>query len=695
MKLQDWCERLGFFNFFHLIYHIILKIVGLLVFQNKKSLSQFKSRKVNNEYLECTNRPYKRLITYEKMINEVGYCSEICKTCFRDLKNYKTKKQERDHKIIIISRILLVQDHIESIKVLYEKISKVYPLEDAIRSVALNQKECEQLKKKHGTNCERIGPKGWSLYALNHSSYQSCNFTSQLLMKKPQELLSQAKQTMEDLEKSVFLLKQLKSFLIGLPNFLGFEIGNLDSSKPLATKDLVFKKNHNTKEAMFQKEKDFPKELSPLFQFLTSPRDVFHILEWVSDLKKTVHQLNASWAAVRYCDKIKNSTLKLISYFLYFGCIYLRPQHCHKLACSLKSKSKASLHTTQFIFNLMDSQPTHFFVYFPLLRVPHEFLFWIPANTFPKSYFLENSLQTKNLNNGKGSIAKNNNNNKNHNLNYYSRIKFSDSVQIRYLSQYPMNNSLKSHSNPNWVNNTVVFNVHGGGFISQSSYTHSPYLKKWCKKAGASILSVDYTNSPEGEFPIPLMEVYTAYRWLLENLSLFVNTKKKYKVVVAGDSAGGNLLVSMIVKLIAEGNDKLLPDAAILAYPVINLSDDYSLSRMLFCEGPFMSESVLKICLNSYHKPDSNIKQSQLISPILTNDEILKKFPKCLIQVGLVDSLLDDASYFADKLQTLGRDVQFRVYCLPHTFLSLEMLILGAKIPNKHIIEFIRDLDKN
>ncbi|KAJ6226559.1 triacylglycerol lipase [Anaeramoeba flamelloides] len=694
MTFQDWCERLGVFNFFHIICHTLLKMIGILIFRNKKSLSRFKTRKVNNEYLECTNRPYERLITYEKMINEVGYCSEICKVCFRGLKNYETKKQVREHKIIIISRVLLIQDYIESIKVLYEKISKVYPLEEAIRSVALNQKECDELKKKLGTNCERLGPKGWSLYALNHSSYQSCNFTGQLLTKKPHELLSQPKQTMEDLEKSVFLLKQLKSFLVLLPNFLGFEIGNLDSNKPPTAQDLIFEKSQNTKEAMFQKEKDIPKELSSVFQFLTSPRDVFHILEWVSDLKKTVHQLNASWAAVKYCDKIKNSTLKLISYFLYFGCIYSRPKYCHKLACSIKSKSKSSLHTTQFVFNLIDNPLTHFFVYFPLLRVPHEFLFWIPANSFPKSNFLESPVQIgKKIKNSQGNIA--NSNNRNHNLKYYSRMKFPNSVQIRYLSQYPMNNSLKSHSNPNWVNNMVVFNVHGGGFLSQSSYTHSPYLKKWCKKAGASILSVDYTNSPEGEFPIPLMEVYTAYRWLLENISLFVNPKKKYRVVVAGDSAGGNLIVSMIVKLISEGNDKLLPDAAILAYPVINLSDDYSLSRMLFCEGPFMSESVLKICLNSYHNQNSNIKQSQLISPILTNDEILKKFPKCLIQVGLVDSLLDDACYFADKLQKLGRDVQFRVYCLPHTFLSLEMLILGAKIPNKHIIEFIRDLDKN
>ncbi|KAJ6252627.1 hormone-sensitive lipase [Anaeramoeba flamelloides] len=693
MTFQDWTERLGFYNIFHFIYHVLLKLVGLLVFRNKKALSKYKTRKINNEYLECTNRPYERLITYEKMISEVNYCTEISKRCFHSLKNHKSKYQLSDQRVLIISRISLIQEYLKTITIFYQMISKVYPLEEAIRSVSLNQKECGELKKKLGTNCERLGPKAWSLYALNHSSYQTCNFTVQLLTKTPKELLSKSRQTLEDLEKSVFLFKQLSHFLVALPNFLGFEIGNYDFKSQLITENLVLQKKQNAKETIFQQAKDLPKSLDSVFEFLTSPRKVFHILEWVSDLKKTVHQLNVSWGAVKYCDTIKNSTIKLISYLITFCCFYCRPKHCKKLASHYKSKSRASLHTSQFVFNLMETQPTHFFIYFPLLSVPHECLFWIPANTTPKSNFFENSNQIDKIKNGKANLT--NNKAKNHNFNYYTRIKFPNSIQIRYFSQFPMNNSLKRHSNPNWVNNTVIFHAHGGGFIAQSSYTHSPYLKKWCNKAGASILSVDYTNAPEGEFPTPLIEVYTAYRWLLENLSLFVNPKKKHKIVVAGDSAGGNLLVSMIIKLISEGNEQLLPDAAILAYPVINLSDDFSLSRMLFCEGPFMSEPVLKLCLDNYHKPDSKTEQNEYISPILTNDEILKKFPKCLIQVGLADSLLDDSCYFADKLQSLGRDVQFHVYCLPHTFLSLEMLILGAKIPNKHIIEFIRKLDKN
>ena len=51
----------------------------------------------------------------------------------------------------------------------------------------------------------------------------------------------------------------------------------------------------------------------------------------------------------------------------------------------------------------------------------------------------------------------------------------------------------------------IIFHVHGGGFIAQTSQSHESYLRIWANKLGTPILSVDYTTAPEGAYPRSLI----------------------------------------------------------------------------------------------------------------------------------------------------------------------------------------------
>ena len=57
----------------------------------------------------------------------------------------------------------------------------------------------------------------------------------------------------------------------------------------------------------------------------------------------------------------------------------------------------------------------------------------------------------------------------------------------------------------------ILFHMHGGGFVSQTSKSHQSYLKMWAKQLGIPILSVDYSVAPEAPYPRAVEEVLFAY----------------------------------------------------------------------------------------------------------------------------------------------------------------------------------------
>lgn len=78
----------------------------------------------------------------------------------------------------------------------------------------------------------------------------------------------------------------------------------------------------------------------------------------------------------------------------------------------------------------------------------------------------------------------------------------------------------------------VIFHVHGGGFISQTSKSHMEYLTQWSKQLSVPIVSVDYSLAPEAAYPRALEEVFYCYCWMLNNFNKIGTTGKK--IILAG-----------------------------------------------------------------------------------------------------------------------------------------------------------------
>ena len=89
----------------------------------------------------------------------------------------------------------------------------------------------------------------------------------------------------------------------------------------------------------------------------------------------------------------------------------------------------------------------------------------------------------------------------------------------------------------------VLLFLHGGGWVLGSSYSHRPLSAALGKATGMRVLSINYRLAPEHPFPAGLEDCTKAYQWLLRQ------GFKPSDIVIAGDSAGGNLTLATILKL--------------------------------------------------------------------------------------------------------------------------------------------------
>ncbi|KAI1693883.1 alpha/beta hydrolase fold domain-containing protein [Ditylenchus destructor] len=130
-------------------------------------------------------------------------------------------------------------------------------------------------------------------------------------------------------------------------------------------------------------------------------------------------------------------------------------------------------------------------------------------------------------------------------------------VVMRKAEQKP-NLPIKAQLSPN-----LVIHCHGGGYVATSSKSHETYLRGWAKSLECPLISIDYSLAPESPFPRAMEEVLYAYAYILNHPTDFGWSGEK--VCMVGDSAGGNLIISMNLRLIELGA-KRLPDGIVPIY---------------------------------------------------------------------------------------------------------------------------------
>lgn len=215
----------------------------------------------------------------------------------------------------------------------------------------------------------------------------------------------------------------------------------------------------------------------------------------------------------------------------------------------------------------------------------------------------------------------------------------------------------------------VVVYYHGGGWILGSMKTHENLVKKLALHGNAVVVFVNYTPSPEAQYPEPLEEAYTALTYVAENLNEF--NADPERIIIAGDSVGGNMSIAVAFMAIERGGPKI--DSLIAFYPVTDAAMNTE-SYQLYAEGPWLTKRAMEWFWDAY-APRVHERSHYMLSPVNAKSDLLKKFPPTLLITDEHDVLRDEGETFAHHLMQAGVIVtSMRMNGTFHDFVMLNSL---------------------
>lgn len=201
---------------------------------------------------------------------------------------------------------------------------------------------------------------------------------------------------------------------------------------------------------------------------------------------------------------------------------------------------------------------------------------------------------------------------------------------------------------------TLIIHIHGGGFIGQTSFTHQNYTRQWAKSLNVPVLCIDYRLAPNHPFPDALDDVWQSYTWIVKYAHKFLGIVP-HRIILAGDSAGGNFAIGVIIK--AKSCGFRIPDGLLLVYPAVNMDIEYVSKGGFGClDDPILGyRGLLNILQNYVGKEEF---RNQFVSPIFCEDSVLAAFPKTKMILTMNDPLYSDALRLADRLLTNQVDLE-------------------------------------
>ncbi len=212
----------------------------------------------------------------------------------------------------------------------------------------------------------------------------------------------------------------------------------------------------------------------------------------------------------------------------------------------------------------------------------------------------------------------------------------------------------------------VLLFLHGGGFFAGSVETHDRICKLLASKAGAVVVSVDYRLAPEFPYPAGFDDAYSALLWVVAEAKELKADPSR--LVVAGDSAGGNLAAAVALRSRAESGPKIAYQ--FLIYPVLNMVDFDSESIRLYGGGGFFISQRGMTKMRSYYLGSAHDGRGPYQSPLFVED--LKGLPPTLVITAEFDPLRSEGEAYVDRLRAQGVDARAHRYLgMGHGFVSL------------------------
>ena len=195
----------------------------------------------------------------------------------------------------------------------------------------------------------------------------------------------------------------------------------------------------------------------------------------------------------------------------------------------------------------------------------------------------------------------------------------------------------------------AILYIHGGGFVACSPATHRPVTAALARMTHFPVFAPSYRLAPEHRFPAGLDDVCSAYHWLIRQFP-------SRNVVVAGDSAGGGLALSLMLRL---RDEKVpMPVCAVCFSPWSDLTGSgASVRANAEKDAMFYAETEEQFAA-AYISERSDLF-SVSASPVFAE---FNGVPPVLFQVGSGEILVDDSRRIFDKIRAAGGTGELEIY---------------------------------
>ncbi|MFF3464517.1 alpha/beta hydrolase [Streptomyces sp. NPDC002619] len=210
--------------------------------------------------------------------------------------------------------------------------------------------------------------------------------------------------------------------------------------------------------------------------------------------------------------------------------------------------------------------------------------------------------------------------------------------------------------------------IHGGGWVLGNERTHDRLVRQIANGARATVVFVNYTPSPEAQYPVPIEQAYTVAKWLATNgRSIDVDPSR---LAIAGDSVGGDMTAA--VTLLAKERGTPHFKQQILLYPVTDANFNTA-SYNRFAEGCWLTRPAMKWFWDAY-APNHADRLKPTAAPLRASLDQLRGLPPALV-ITDSDVLYDEGTAYAAKLRAAGVAVTTSHFgSITHDFMMLNAL---------------------
>ena len=224
----------------------------------------------------------------------------------------------------------------------------------------------------------------------------------------------------------------------------------------------------------------------------------------------------------------------------------------------------------------------------------------------------------------------------------------------------------------------VIVYFHGGGWVIADLDAYAGGAKGLAEQAGAIVVSVAYRMAPEHTYPTAHEDAYAAFEHVAGNAASMGGDPNR--VAVAGESAGGNLAVS--VALMAKERGGLMPEHVVSVYPVAD-GDVTSKSYDEYAEAAPLNRPFMEWFFDHY-TPEWRDSDASDLPYIFLKEQDLSGLPPTTIINAEIDPLATDGEELAAAMKEAGVEVTRKVYPgVTHEFFGMTPVLKQAGAAQK------------